>query len=194
MRKGFTIVELLVVVAIIGILLGIVGTAASSTAKAARLHRATSMKKTLENAISAFYSQNGRWPVKIEDAANGNSNANDFSVEIVGRDADSVFQEIVIDSIGKNATKPLLDVSALFVAKAGDIKNNNGCYDNHEDRNKSNYCGNQNCAYGMNFPDAINKGIDVKDMAFGWQRQKTGRFCRFKIRYNAKADSVEVVL
>ena len=39
-KKGFTIVELLMVISIIGILLGIVTTAASSSIKSARSRRA----------------------------------------------------------------------------------------------------------------------------------------------------------
>ena len=72
-RRGFTIVELLVVVAIIGILGGIVTTAAMGSIRGARSKRADAMRAALEQAIAAYYAQEGRWPDVIERKASSMS-------------------------------------------------------------------------------------------------------------------------
>lgn len=61
-EKGFTIIELLVVVAIIGILAGVVIIALdSSKVKAHDAQRTTELKE-LQQALEAFYSQNAGYP------------------------------------------------------------------------------------------------------------------------------------
>ena len=54
MKKGFTIIELLMVVAILAVLLGIVTTAATASIRQARERRTQAMKQTLQNGIAAY--------------------------------------------------------------------------------------------------------------------------------------------
>ena len=53
MKKGFTIVELLMVIAILGVLLGIVTTAATASIRQSRERQAKAMQNTLQNGIAA---------------------------------------------------------------------------------------------------------------------------------------------
>ena len=187
-HSAFTIVELLVVVAIIGVLLGIVTTVATSSMKNARGRRAEAMRSAFEQAIATFYAQEGKWPGPIETMADNASSSTNL---LTAAQADQVFSEIVEKSVGANASRPLIDASALFVAKKSAV-DGDGCFDKHGDKSAKDYCGNRRCVTGMDFTLAVSKGWSVSEMAFGWQGVEYGRFRRFWITYNAKTDSVTV--
>ena len=193
-RRGFTIVELLVVIAIIGVLIGIVTTAATSSVKNARVRRANVMAKAMQQAIAAYYAQKGVWPQAIESKTQNMGNKSKYT--FTGSEADQIFREIVKDSVGASASRPLVDASALFVASSSKMRSNDGCFDNHSDKNSTSYCGDKRCINGVDFALASKKDskvhIPINDMAFGWQGRKHGKFCRFWITYNALTDSVTV--
>lgn len=193
-HPAFTIVELLVVVAIIGILLGLVSMAANGALKNARTKRATAMCTILQQAINTYYAQKGEWPSAIKSQAE-HMNGKDTHV-FAASDADKIFQDIVKSSVGANATMRLLDPTGLFVADASNLKNGgDGCFDNHAEKNGANYCGNQKCINGRDFSDAVKRGklhLSVSKMAFGYQGKEYGKFCRYWITYNGRTDSVTV--
>ena len=194
-HSAFTIVELLVVVAIIGILLGIVVTAVTGSMKTARRNRADAMCSALEQAIATYHVQEGKWPGAIEIKAGHISDKPKYT--FTANEGDVILSEIVDRSVGENASRPLIDVSALFVADKGRVRGD-GCFDNHGDKaqnsgRKSSYCGDQHCIAGMNYTEAVRGGkLSKGNMAYGWQGVKNGKFCRFWITYNAMTDSVSV--
>ena len=195
MKRGFTIVELLVVVAVIGVLGGIVTTTAAGALKSARTRRADAMCTVLEQGIATFYAQEGEWPRVIQSRSE-NMDADTYT--LTDSEADEVFQEVVGRCYGKNGKKSvLMDTTGLFVARRSALGNGGkGCNDNHKVRQASNYCGNLGCIAGVDFTTAIAKSgrdhIRLTDMAFGYQGTEEGKFRRYKITYNGKADTVSV--
>ena len=61
-QKGFTIVELLIVIVVIGILAALVITTFTGIQKKARDTERTTDIKALHGQIEAYYTQNGRYP------------------------------------------------------------------------------------------------------------------------------------
>ena len=193
LRRAFTIVELLVVIAIIGILLGIVTTAATASVRNGRTRRAEALGRALEQAISAYYAQEGKWPDAIESRTSSMGNRVEYTFSAT--EADQIFRDVVRKSVGSSVSRPLVDASALFVANAGRVRGD-GCFDNHSDRNCTSYCGDQHCVNGVDFSLASKRDskvhVPLNSMAFGWQGRTNGRFCRYWITYNSQTDSVSV--
>lgn len=172
-RRGFTILELLVVVGLISILATIVTVASTGTLKATRTKRRATMMHVLEEGVNTYYARVGRWPGAIESvaAAGGTSNK-----EFKGSEVDAILQEVVKGSVSKSKA-PYLDPSGLFVAPLGEADG----------------------GMGLNFDDAIKKQpkkgfrhLNVSQMAFGYQHPSSGRFRRFRITYNPNTDSVSM--
>ncbi|RKY13689.1 MAG: type II secretion system protein GspG [Planctomycetota bacterium] len=66
-RRGFTLVEMMAVVVIIGILAGIVGIYVVSRIAKAREMRIKSDMKSIEDAITHFQMDKGRYPESLEE-------------------------------------------------------------------------------------------------------------------------------
>lgn len=61
-RRGFTLIEIMAVVIIMGLLMGIVGTAIFSQLDTARVNTTRAQVKQLESAIAFYQMDNGRFP------------------------------------------------------------------------------------------------------------------------------------
>ena len=59
-RRGFTIVEMLAVIGVIAVLLSIIVSVATNSIRSARSKRASVMCGSLQQAISAYYAQEGK--------------------------------------------------------------------------------------------------------------------------------------
>lgn len=194
-RRGFTLVELMAVVAIIAILVTVVMVSAAGAIRQSRVRRAEAMRVALEQSISAYYAQTGKWPGPIESVAqDGREENHTFSAA----ETDKIFQEVVGKGFGKSGSRSILvDASALFVADAGKLSNGGrGCSDNHADRRAGDYCGDKGCIPGRDFTSAVNRNrkgaIPFSSLAFGYQGTECGKFRRFWITYHSKTDSVTV--
>ena len=172
-RRGFTILELMVVISVIAILATLVTKAAQSSIKEAREKEARIMAKSIELGIANFHAQLGEWPPAIEKCADdgkspsgnpGNPGA------LSNSDADSVVQRVIKE--GANGS-PLLDASGLFVATK-----------NVADSSKP--------GYGIKYGDARRRNVPLENMAFGYQRKRDGVFRRFVIKYDPTNDMVTV--
>jgi len=70
-RQGFTLVELLVVVAIIGVLLGLVSGAVQKTVNVAKEKRCEAEMRTLAAAIETYRHDYNQWPMRSQERAPG---------------------------------------------------------------------------------------------------------------------------
>lgn len=196
MKRGFTLVEMLVVVAVIGVLVGITVVALKGVVSSARAKRCESMKTLLAQGISTYYAQEGEWPTVIESAM---KNANAQEIEFTNGEADKLLGEVIGKAFGKNGSKSMLiDASGLYVCEANRCGNENrGCFGNHDNPAMGDtYCKGKGCRIGIEFGDAVKKGskrrIPISNMAYGYPDPNTGMFHRFKVIYNTRTDSVTV--
>lgn len=199
-RNGFTIIEMLVVIAILAVLLGIVGTAATAAVRNARVKRGNAMKRAWQGAITSYYAQKGEWPGALESIA---KSSNKTIVDLNDGELNQVFQAVAKQSMEQ--ANPLIDVSALYVCRNSSVI---GCNDLHGENcphneldaefhpngscSKNHFCGNLNCQGGLDFTKARAAGVGISSMAFGYPGKYHGKFRRYYIRYNTQTDSVTV--
>ena len=188
MKRGFTIIEMLVVIGIIAILAGMVMVVASGSISGSRKSRADAMRVVLEQGIAAFYAQEGKWPKVIEEKVD---TLDKDSYTFTDSETDQIFQEVVGKAWGKSGKKSmLLDATGLYVCDRSRCGNGGkGCNDNHTDKRRSDFCGGQGCRAGLSFDSSK---LPISQMAFGYQGDKEGKFRRFHIVYNTKSDRVSV--
>ena len=79
-QGGFTLLELIVVIAVIGILFAIIFPAVSGMREKARAREAAVTQKGLEIAIRAYRTEYGYWPCLDPDSGGTFSNANQNQV------------------------------------------------------------------------------------------------------------------
>ena len=117
MKKGFTLIELMIVIAILAVLLGIITTVASASMRKARERRTQAMLQTLQNGIAAYRERMDKWPGKLENVAKDRTN--DETYTLTDDEYDSVVQELLKVSGGKNPKNRVLDPVGLLVMRVG---------------------------------------------------------------------------
>lgn len=186
MRKGFTIVELMMVVGIIAILLGIVTTAASQSIKAGRERQAEALCTVVQSGLAAYHAQNDEWPDPLagkvrngsfggmnDEGVDGNTDADKYVLQ-PGEVRQMV--KALVDEAKKG--NPLMDISALFVSRYPGERGEKG--------------------FGLDFMSAVRgtpkskKKMTTSEMYFGYPDKETGKFRRFKMIYSIPTDQLTV--
>lgn len=172
--KGFTIVEMLMVLGVIAVLLGLVTTAAMTAIRHAREKKTAASLQVIQAGISTYRAQNGEWPGALKSYSENGLSGGRRNYTLNDSEYDQVLTEVVKESVNVSSGNPMMDVTGLIVSP----KSGNG-------------------SWGMEFREAIKKqrkhggSIKLSNMAFGYLTS-SGRFSRFKITYNADSDHVTV--
>lgn len=181
-RGGFTIVEMLMVVAVLGVLITIVTTAASSAMRQARDRKASALKATVRSGILAYKNQKGYYPPKsgaLQKWADNGLNGGKHVDYLSDSEYDQMMREIVSVSIKGTAATPVLDPTGLLVIGAGGAGRKN--------------------VHGQEFKEAVKKNkahgstLTLSSMSFGYPESSQGYFRRFVVKYNADTDDVTVL-
>lgn len=175
-RRGFTIIELLMVVAVLAILMGIITTAVTASIRQSRGRRAEAMKQTLQNGIAAYRQLKDKWPGKLEDLAKDPPSDRGTVITLNKDEYDNVVQALLKVSVGKSAKNRVMDPIGLMVMGK-----------NGEDGKAS----------GLDFRAATEKGspyakrLSKSEITVVYQ-DGNGKARRYRIDYNTEADSVTV--
>ena len=176
MKKGFTIIELLMVVAILAVLLGIVTTAATASIRQSRERQAQAMKQTLQNGIAAYKVRKDKWPGKLEDWAK-RSNENQLGY-LSNSDYDTVMHELLRASSGKSTKSRVMDPVGLSVMTTSGVDGRLNCLDYRSVTTKNNKHA---------------KRMEPNEMTVVYPRKDNGKAYRFVIEYNTESDDVAVM-
>jgi len=177
-KRGFTIVELLMAVAIIGILLGLSATAVTGAIRRGRQQQASACVQIVNQGAAVYYAVYGQWPGPIGSKVVGGSPVSTtgeseyyvLSAEEVRRTVKALVDEA-------RQGRPMMDISGLFVSKSSGESGTR--------------------AFGVDFLSAIHgtkksgKKMTSGEMYFGYPEETHGWFRRFNAYYYPKTDRLE---
>ena len=176
MKKGFTIIELMVVIAILAVLLGIITTAATASIHQARERRTQAIKQTLQNGIAAYKVRKDKWPGQLEKWA---EQEHDGTIGYLSNsDYDGVVKELLRVSTGKYAKNRVLDPVGLTIIPSDKADGKADCMDYRTASTKNNKHA---------------KRMEYNEMTVVYPKTDTGRAYRYVIEYNAESDEVTVM-
>ena len=176
-KKGFTIIELMIVIAILAVLLGIITTVATASIRKGRERRRQAMRETLQNGIAAYQERKDEWPGKLEEWAKDPPRGKGTVITLETKDYDEVVQELLKVSAGKSPQNRVLDPVGLLVMRSSENNGSSAGRDYREVVKK-------NGKYG--------KRMSVKDMTIVYPNVDNGKAYRYVIKYNTLSDSVTV--
>lgn len=190
-RRGFTIVELLVVIGIIIVLMGIVTTAASESMKASRKRRADALFALVQSGLAAYHAQRDEWPIdfkgRVGNHKTGADSIDENQYDLTASEVRECVRKIVESAKEGN---PLIDVSGLWVSRGDGESGGAG-------EGGANG-GSSRRGVGMDFMTAIHgsrkssKKMKLGEMYFGYPDEESGAFTRFGMGYSIPADQMTV--
>lgn len=176
-RRGFTIVELLVVVSIISILLTLVFTGISGSMADARERHAEALCQAVQSGLASYYAQKQEWPGQLGGyVESGNFPGGRTDTYTLSANEVRAMVKALVDEAKDGNT--LMDISGLYVSS-----------DPGEPGGK---------AHGLDFISAVRgtkksgRRMSTANMYFGYPDRATGRFRRFKMTYSIPTDSIRV--
>jgi len=184
-RKAFTLIELMAVIAIIGILMGIITTAAANSIKMSRKQKTQALCNIAKQGLETYRMQKDQWPGPFGNTAksgnvqhrNRSRNPEDYDRRVLeGEEVRGMFQDMVKESVVNG--NPMMDISGLYVSR-----------DTGEPKRR---------AYGLDFRDAVRgtkkspRKMSIAEMYYGYPETDRGYFRRFKVTYVIPTDSIEV--
>ena len=193
-RRGFTIIELILVIAIIGILMTLVMTSVKGSIAASREKRAEAIKNSIQLGLNSYYALKGQWPgtfgTMVRDGlerkpnrlgVNGENVPDFYYLDSDESRDNELIQEMIRELVKETREgNVLIDVSGLIVSRSrGD----------HADRTR-----------GRDFTEAIRgtkqnpKAWRVSEMKFGYLQPDNGCFRSFDIIYNMSSDLLMVYI
>lgn len=178
-RRGFTLIELMMVISILAILVTIVVTSVSGSIKSARAQRTSAVCSMVQTGLATYYAQYDKWPDPLGSRVeNGSFNERDDSYELTGDEVRKMVFALVKETKEGN---PMIDVSALIVSRTNGERGSKG--------------------KAMDFFQAVHGSTDkeynhrmsASDMYFGYADKDSGYFRRFKMVYSIPADQLSVM-
>lgn len=169
-RKGFTIIELMMVIAVISILITITTGSIAGAMKRARSQRATALCAMVREGLETYYAQKGEWPWGDKEV----DHEDGYYWLTESETKDAIFK-LVKEAHDHN---PMMDISGLFVStKSGEpgLKNR-----------------------GLDFMAAVKgtkeypKKIPASQLYYGYPTTDGGYFRRFVIKYSPVSDKIIV--
>lgn len=170
-RRGFTILELLMVIVVISILMTIVVSVAKNAIVMARGQRNTAACIALQAAIATYQATDpeGKWPGALQNASQSGQTR-----VLSNSEAQNVFRIVVQKSTGESGQPlVLVDPHLLYVAPSGAVEGKSAGRQ-YDDARRG---------------DARHRPLPVAQMEFGRQGPR-GKFYPFYIVYHAETDSV----
>ncbi len=185
-KRGFTIVELLVTIAVLGVLMGIISTAATSVIRKSRARKNEALRVALQTGIATYHAQTGYWPPK-------GGRLDDWSQNGVPQGKDGYLSDAEYDTLMRYLMKaclnakgnPVMDVSGFTAVRTAAV---NG--------SKKDKDGNPSCS-GEDIQTWVAKqragnGPKSDQMVFGYANSERNHFRRFRIFFNTESGSVKV--
>jgi type II secretion system protein G len=102
-KRGFTLIEMLIVVAIIGILASVVVIGIGPAQQRARDSRRASDLKQIQTALELYYNKNGEYPITARGGQGGEMGWDALTTEITG--AGIGVNKVPVDPINSTASK-----------------------------------------------------------------------------------------
>ena len=198
-KRGFTIVEMLMVIAVLAVLTGIVATAATSVIRKSRERKNEALRAALQTGIATYYQQEGYWPPSksgklqtwandgLDSAAKNRKWSDGERVANLEPDEyDELVRHLVVRCLNASGN-PIMDVSGLSATRTSAA---NGKKDN--DENPMCYSEDvRSWVAKQRAKDSRGSTPKSNEMTFGYANSK-GYFRRFVICYNVDSDSVTV--